>query len=273
MWGAGQATNNVDQRYSSNRVPGKPGERLPLTYEIPSCLALADTSHGDQSGGAKRASIDRPVFVMAATAAIHGKPQREQCYWRARWCGNGQPSPRHRHCSPLSWMATCPARGLPSGRVAMTRRGGWSRTIQPLTFTTSATFRQTYPRSPNLPHTHPRPMRMRGRQPVATAGGVWVGRLKGQTRVRSRCPYFRARRPALRKESRRAQTRGGSPQRRRGTRRVGVIHRVLRVGQKPCREVARCCFFYNCASPARLPVTSHPSLWGREKRNRTITAA
>ena len=40
---------------------------------------------------------------------------------------------------------------------------------------------QTYPRSRNLLHTHPRPMRRRGRQPVATAGGAWVGRSEGQT--------------------------------------------------------------------------------------------
>jgi hypothetical protein len=33
-------------------------------------------------------------------------------------------------------------------------------------------FPQTYPRLPNLAHTHARPMRMRGRQPVATAGGA-----------------------------------------------------------------------------------------------------
>ena len=57
----------------------------------------------------------------------------------------------------------------------------------------------------------------------------------------------------------------GSPQRRRGTRRVGVIHRVLRVGQKSCREVARCCFTTQAVSPARLPATSHPSFGALKK--------
>ncbi len=58
----------------------------------------------------------------------------------------------------------------------------------------------------------------------------------------------------------------GSPQRRRGTRRVGVIHRVLRVGQKSCREVARCCFFYNCGKSAAASGHLAPSLREREKR-------
>ena len=64
---------------------------------------------------------------------------------------------------------------------------------------------QSYPRPANRLHTHPRPMRMRGRQPVATAGGAQVTgrRVKpGHAPVPIR----------------------GSPQRRRGTRRVDVIH-------------------------------------------------
>jgi hypothetical protein len=152
---------------------------------------------------------------------------------------------RPRRC--LSWVPTTVYPGRRSG-AGMTARGMGDRLsstkknhhhsprLQHL-------LPQSYPHSSNWAHTHPRPMRMRGRLPVATVGGVWVGRSEGQTRVRSRCRYFfRARRPAPRKGSRRAQTREA---RRSGAVEPGVwnvIHRVLRVGQKSCREVARCCF-------------------------------
>ena len=106
----------------------------------------------------------------------------------------------------------------------MTARGTRYRSSNPYSPRPQHSLTQTYPRLPNLAHTHPRPMRMRGRQPVATAGGAQVtGR-----RVKPGTPPVPIR---------------GSPQRRRGTRRVDVIHRVLRVGQKPGREVARCRFF------------------------------